>query len=77
MNIKQRVVICFANVFSDLSEDKIPLASMDSVPSWDSVAHVTLIASLAEEFGQQFELEDFEEMVSFQKVMESLETKLS
>jgi acyl carrier protein len=59
--------------FSDLSEQEIYRVSTASVAAWDSVVHVTLLATIAEAFGQSFELEDFEELVSYSLTMNRLE----
>ena len=48
---------------------------MTSLATWDSVAHVTLLSAIAEEFGQSFELEAFEELVSFTLIVDYLENK--
>jgi acyl carrier protein len=72
-NIRQRVIGCFSNVFPDLSEGEIQQASTASLAAWDSLAQVTLLSSIAEEFGQPFELEDFEKLVSFPLIVEHLE----
>lgn len=72
-SIEERVTRCFSNVFPDLREEEIPQASMERLASWDSVAHVTLLSSLAEEFGHSFELEDFEELTSFPNILHRLE----
>jgi acyl carrier protein len=71
-NTEKRVAVCFSNVFPDLRDDEISRASTISLASWDSVAHVTLLSSIAEEFGQQFELEDFDELVSYQLIVDRL-----
>jgi acyl carrier protein len=75
-NLKQRVATCFSHVFPDIREDEIPSASTASLPAWDSIAHVTLLSSVAEEFGIDFEVEDFEELVSYALIVEHLEKKL-
>jgi acyl carrier protein len=72
-DIRERVTRCFSNVFPDLPEDEIPRASTASLPAWDSVAHVTLLSSIAEEFGTPFEIEDYEELVSFPLIVDRLE----
>jgi acyl carrier protein len=72
-DIRERVTRCFSNVFPDLPEDEIPRASTASLPAWDSVAHVTLLSSIAEEFGEPFEIEDYEELVSFPLIVDRLE----
>lgn len=73
--IKEKVVRCFSSVFPDLSEQEIYRASTASVAAWDSVAQVTLLATIAEEFGRSFELEDFEELVSYSLIINRLENQ--
>jgi acyl carrier protein len=74
-DIQQRVTQCFSNVFPDLPADEIPRASTASLPAWDSVAHVTLLSSIAEEFGQPFEIEDYEELVSYPLIVDRIENQ--
>jgi acyl carrier protein len=74
-DIQERVVRCFSNVFPDLPADEIPRASTASLPAWDSVAHVTLLSSIAEEFGQPFEIEDYEELVSYPLIVDRIENQ--
>jgi acyl carrier protein len=74
-DIQKRVASCFSNVFPDLPEAEIPRASTASLAAWDSVAHVTLLSSIGEEFGEQFELEDYEELVSYPLIVDHLESK--
>lgn len=75
-NTQERVTRCFSNIFPDLPPDEIPRASTASVAAWDSLAHVTLLSSIAEEFNQQFELEDYEELISYPLIVDHLENKL-
>jgi acyl carrier protein len=70
---EKRVIACFLNVFPSLSENEIQRASTASLAVWDSVAHVTLLSAIGEEFGRVFELEDFEELVSFSLILDYLE----
>jgi acyl carrier protein len=72
-DIQERVTRCFSNVFPDLPEEEIPRASTASLPAWDSVAHITLLSSISEEFGRPFELEDYEELVSYPLIVDWLE----
>jgi acyl carrier protein len=74
-NVKERVGYCFSNVFPNIRQEEIPSASTASLKAWDSVAHVTLLSSLAEEFGLDFEPEDFEELVSYPLIVGYLEKK--
>ena len=73
--IQERVARCFANVFPDIRRDEIPRASIASVAAWDSVAQVTLLSSVAEEFGLDFEVEDFEQLVSYALIVDRVESK--
>lgn len=67
-NLEQRLVTCFSSVFPDLSEEQIRNASLDSVTEWNSLAAVTLVALLQEEFGVQVNLADLPNLVSFSAV---------
>lgn len=40
----------------------------NSVPEWDSVAHMTLISALEEKFGVMFENEDIVEMTTISAI---------
>ena len=75
-NIPSRVSRCFMDVFPDLTEADLPRASQSSLPQWDSVAHVTLLSAIAEEF--QFELDDesFESLTSYPRVLDFVERRL-
>jgi acyl carrier protein len=66
---QERLIRCFQAVFPELSETEAPRASASSLAAWDSVATVTLAASVEEEFGIQFEAEDIEKLDSFQSIM--------
>ena len=63
---------CFAAVFPELPDDEIPGASVDSVPEWDSLASLTLIALLEEEFRVQISELDLPELRSYADVRDYL-----
>jgi acyl carrier protein len=67
-NLEHRLVRCFSSVFPDLNEEQIRNASIDSVPAWHSLAAVTLVAILQEEFALQVSLADLPNLVSFSTV---------
>ena len=67
-----RLAKCFSAVFPNLSAAEIPTTSMTSVEEWDSVAMVTLVVVIEEEFEVQFEPGDLEGMVSFDSVWNQL-----
>lgn len=72
----QRITRCFENVFPNLRPNEIPRASTASLPAWDSVAHITLLAAIAEEFGVEFAPEDFEELISFPLIVDYVEGRI-
>jgi len=74
-DIKGRVARCFSNVFPNIRQEEIPRTSTSSLAAWDSVAQVTLLSSVAEEFGLDFEVEDFEELVSYALIVDHVERK--
>jgi acyl carrier protein len=72
-NIEQRVAHCFSNVFPDLRSRDIPSARAGAVEAWDSVAHITLLSAISEEFGIEFEIDDYEELTSYPAIVSYLE----
>ena len=72
IDTNNKVARCFFNVFPDIRQDDIPRASTASLAAWDSMAHVTLLSSIAEEFGLDLELDDFEELVSYPLIVDYL-----
>ncbi|HEX8286354.1 MAG TPA: acyl carrier protein [Pyrinomonadaceae bacterium] len=75
-NTEERLINCFATVFADLNRDEILRASTASVAAWDSLATITLISVIEEEFGVSIGQEDFEYMASFDLVRECLKDKI-
>lgn len=64
-----RLVTCFKAVFDGLSEDQIRNATSTNVEGWDSVATVTLITLVEEEFGVEMDLDDLERFTSFDSLL--------
>jgi acyl carrier protein len=60
-----RLARCFSAVFPELSADAIDGARPDTVTGWDSIANVTLLAVVEEEFGVEVPPEDIEDLTSF------------
>ncbi|WP_031494852.1 phosphopantetheine-binding protein [Bryobacter aggregatus] len=75
-DLKPRLATCFTNIFPDLKPEEIPQASANTLATWDSVAQVTLLASIAEEFGIELEMADFDELVSYPLILEYLEQRV-
>ena len=70
---RTRLIQCFAAVFTEMSPQEIPLASTASVGAWDSLASVTLLSVLEEEFHVQIDPEELEHLTSFPLVLDYLQ----
>ncbi len=75
-DVAKRVAQCFQSVFPALPVEQIAGASTASTSIWDSVAQVTLLSVLSEEFQVDFEVEDFERLGSYARIVEYLEGKV-
>ncbi len=67
-DLDDRLVRCFLSVFPELGDEEIRSASAESLSAWDSLATVTLVAVLQEEFGLEIDPGDLEKFVSFGRV---------
>lgn len=65
LDVDDRLTRCFASVFPDLSPDEIRAASIEFVPTWDSLAAVTLVAVLEQEFDIQIDIMELPELTSY------------
>ena len=72
-SIAARLTTCFKTVFPELPEAEIPQSTIASVPRWDSVATVTLLAVVGEEFNIEVDFDHFEELTSFQGILHYVE----
>jgi acyl carrier protein len=70
--IRSRLVQCFSAVFPDLNENEVFLSSVSSVASWDSVASLTLLALIEEEFQLQLDPNELEDLISFELISDYL-----
>jgi len=68
-DVEKRVAVCFRAVFPELKPDEILQASPASVDQWDSLASVTLLSVLEEEFQIRLAIEDLQHLVSFESAV--------
>ena len=71
-DIAARLTRCFSAVFPSLPEQQIATASLETVEGWDSVAAATLVVTIEEEFGIQFEVEALGNLSSYQSIFDYL-----
>jgi acyl carrier protein len=67
--MEKRLAACFSAVLPELTTEEIPQASATSVKSWDSVATITLMAVVEEEFGISIDVEDPAQFDSYQQIL--------
>ncbi len=72
--IREKLARCFALTFPGLERSRIPEATSENIAGWDSVAHVTLLSLIGEEFGIDVDFEAFEGATSFEALAERLST---
>jgi acyl carrier protein len=68
-NINARLVECFTTVFPDTPAASVPAMSVDNNPAWDSVAAITLVNVIEDEFQLQMDLEAIADLDSYSKVL--------
>jgi acyl carrier protein len=76
-DLERRLISCFATAFPDLDSREIPSAAMGSLASWDSLAVITLIALIEEEFTLSIPPDDVVDLVSFELILEYLQRRHS
>ena len=64
-----RLINCFSAVFPDLSDEEIPGSSVATVEGWDSMASITLLTVVEEEFGFEIEPQEMAELLSFELIL--------
>ena len=70
-----RLAKCFSIVFPNLSTDEVIRATPSIVENWDSVASVTLLMLIEEEFRINIDMEVLDEFVSFERILAYLQRR--
>ena len=61
----------------DLDPERIDGSTgKNSTPSWDSLSHINLVVALEQEFGLSFELHEVESMLSYDDIVQIIDSKL-
>lgn len=76
-NLDQRLISVFRNAFPDVPEDRLSSVTQENTQSWDSVAAITLMNLIEEEFEMQLDFEDLADLTSFARVRDYLAPKLT
>ncbi len=70
---KQRLLHCMKALFPAVPEQVLEQAQNANLAGWDSVASVTLFATIEEEFGLEIDIQDMKHLLSFAGLLEYLE----
>ena len=73
--IRTKIEKIFREVFDD---DHLQLSdglSSETLPTWDSLAHIRLVSALEDELSVTFTLEDIEAMTSVTKILAVVDSK--
>jgi acyl carrier protein len=68
-DIESRVAESFSVVFPTRAREEILTARRESFEEWDSLAGITLVALLSEQFQIEIDLMDLEELDSFESIV--------
>jgi acyl carrier protein len=71
-SIQERLAGCFSAVFPNRSPEELSSATRDRIPEWDSLAAVTLLTVVQQEFQVEMDLFDLEELGSFSSILHYL-----
>lgn len=67
-DLQTRLTSCFIRVFPNLPAERIPTASPQTVAEWDSIAAISLVNVIEEEFETQIDFEYLSDLDSFDKI---------
>lgn len=73
--LNKRLAHCFSAVFPALSAEQITQAQPSTVAGWDSVASVSLFATVEEEFGIEIDIPDMKNLLSFEQLLDYLQKR--
>jgi acyl carrier protein len=69
VELEPRLVHCFAAAFGNLGPEEIRRADVTSLAEWDSVASMTLVALIEEEFQLRIDVSDIPRLRSFSSIL--------
>ena len=73
--ITDKLSRCFALAFPKLDPSQYASASTQNMSEWDSIAQLTLLTLIADEFGREIDFEEFEGATSFEALARALQVQ--
>ncbi len=68
-DMKERLSKCFLAVFPGLTERQLNAANPRTIATWDSVAHLSLLTLIDEEFALGLDYEEYEAFDSYSSIL--------
>jgi acyl carrier protein len=75
--MREKLAGCFRVVFPDMPPEAVYTASQSSTPQWDSVAAISLVNVLEEEFGIELDFEALADLTSFPLILDYLKVQVA
>ncbi|HEY1336585.1 MAG TPA: acyl carrier protein [Bryobacteraceae bacterium] len=75
MSTFERIQRIIADVMQFPVEEVTPESSPDTIPTWDSIAHLNLVMAVEQEFGLSLLPEEIEQLLSVELVVALVEEK--
>ncbi|MBV8551389.1 MAG: acyl carrier protein [Acidobacteriaceae bacterium] len=73
-NLQDRLMDAFCAIFPERSREEILTADREAWPEWDSLAAITLLTVLQEEFQADIDVTELDQLSSFAAVRAYLES---
>lgn len=68
-DLEARLILCFAAAFGNLKPEEIPRATVSSLADWDSLASMTVLALIEEEFQVRIPVSEIAKLTSFSQIL--------
>jgi acyl carrier protein len=73
--VREKLDRCFALVFPKLDPTQYSFAAAQNMSEWDSIAQLTLLTLIGEQFGREIDFEEFEGATSYQALSRILQVQ--
>ncbi len=74
-DVRDKLGRCFALAFPKLDPSQYAAASAENMSGWDSIAQLTLLNLIGEEFEREIDFEEFEGATSFEALARALQVQ--
>jgi acyl carrier protein len=76
LSVPDQIRTIASDIFGISAEKITPASTPETIETWDSIQHLSLVLALEEKFGLQLSPEEIEQMKSIGEVIKLVESKL-